>query len=298
MNLHDLEAFLAVVETGSIVGASSRLRLTQPGITRRVQSLEERLGVTLLDRQAKPLRPTEAGRTAYEHGRQVLRAVEALRGGLAGEEVIDGEFRVGITPYLSEIALAAPLDRLHRAFPALALRVLSGWPATLAEQCRRHELDAAAFCLPEGAPPPEGLEARDLGSHAVLVVAARDLPLPAEPGLADLAAHAWVLNPDGCGFRSLIRQRLAMQGLPLRVGIEAHASELRLSLVARGLGLGLATPSALADSAWQAALRVVPVHDFQPRVRAWLVHRAAPGRLERPLRALGEVLGAALENAP
>ena len=44
MNSHDLEAFAAVVETGSIVGASRRLHLTQPGISRRVQSLEEVLG--------------------------------------------------------------------------------------------------------------------------------------------------------------------------------------------------------------------------------------------------------------
>ncbi len=40
MNTRDLEAFLAVVETGSIVGASMRLHLTQPGVSRRIQSLE------------------------------------------------------------------------------------------------------------------------------------------------------------------------------------------------------------------------------------------------------------------
>ncbi|AOY98836.1 LysR family transcriptional regulator [Cupriavidus sp. USMAHM13] len=297
MNLHDLEAFVAVVETGSIVGASARLHLTQPGITRRVQSLEERLGAVLLDRQAKPLRPTGAGRTAYEHGRRVLHAVEALRGGVSGEQDAAGEFRLGITPYLSEVALAAPLDRLHRTFPRLDLRVQSGWPEALAEQCRRHEIDAAAFCLPEGAPLPAGLEACDLGGQPVLVVAARELPLPADPSLADLAEQAWVLNPDGCGFRSAIRQRLAAAGLPLRVGIEAHANELRLSLVARGLGLGLTTAAALADSAWLPALRVVTVRDFQPRVRAWLVHRETPGRLAPPLRELRAALAEALDEA-
>jgi DNA-binding transcriptional LysR family regulator len=68
MNIHDLEAFVAVVETGSIVGASARLNLTQPGVTRRIQNLEERLGTALLDRQSKPLKPTSSGREAYEHG--------------------------------------------------------------------------------------------------------------------------------------------------------------------------------------------------------------------------------------
>ena len=39
MNTHDLVAFVAVVETGSIVAASARLNLTQPGVTRRIQNL-------------------------------------------------------------------------------------------------------------------------------------------------------------------------------------------------------------------------------------------------------------------
>jgi len=62
MNTRDIEAFLAVVDTGSIVGAAQRLNLTQPGVTRRVQNLEQNLGIDLLDRQSKPLKPTAAGR--------------------------------------------------------------------------------------------------------------------------------------------------------------------------------------------------------------------------------------------
>jgi DNA-binding transcriptional LysR family regulator len=73
MNTNDLVAFVAVVETGSIVAASARLNLTQPGVTRRVQNLEDMLGVELLDRQSKPLKPTAAGREAYEQGSQVRR---------------------------------------------------------------------------------------------------------------------------------------------------------------------------------------------------------------------------------
>ena len=79
MNTRDLEAFLAVVETGSIVGASARLHLTQPGVSRRIQSLEEQLGVALLDRQSKPLKPTAAGRETYAQGRRMLRVLEISR---------------------------------------------------------------------------------------------------------------------------------------------------------------------------------------------------------------------------
>ena len=78
MNTHDIEAFIAVVETGSISAAAARLNLTQPGITRRVQNLEASVGAGLLDRMSKPLKPTSAGREAYELGRRVLRSVDDL----------------------------------------------------------------------------------------------------------------------------------------------------------------------------------------------------------------------------
>src|SRR5215471_17125383 len=93
LNTHDLEAFLAVVDTGSIVAAAARLNVTQPGITRRIQNLEQTLGATLLDRQSKPLRPTAAGREACEHARRVLRTLEDLKSGVAADGAVSGEFR-------------------------------------------------------------------------------------------------------------------------------------------------------------------------------------------------------------
>ena len=90
MNIRDLEAFVAVVETGSIVGASARLNLTQPGVTRRIQNLEDGLAAALLDRQSKPLKPTSAGREAYEHGRRVLRSLDDLKAGVSPQGELKG----------------------------------------------------------------------------------------------------------------------------------------------------------------------------------------------------------------
>ena len=57
MKTDDLKAFDAVVRIGSISEAARALGLTQPSITRRIQNLEEALGVQLLDRNTKPPRP-------------------------------------------------------------------------------------------------------------------------------------------------------------------------------------------------------------------------------------------------
>lgn len=297
MNIHDLEAFVAVVETGSIVAASARLNLTQPGVTRRIQNLEESLGTTLLDRQSKPLKPTSAGREAYEQGRRVLRSLEDLRAGVSPEGAVRGEFRLGIMPYLSEAALAAPLDRLRSEFPALTLRIASGWSPRLVDQVARSELDAAAVCLADGFSPPEELVAEDLGSQPVLLVAARDLGVPAPASLHDLSRFPWVMNENGCGFRAFIRHSFEAARLPFQVGVEAISVDLRMLLVARGLGVGVVTPAAFAGSRWRDAVVVIDAPEFRPQVRSWMLHRPPAGRLTRPIAVFRDALLDALRTS-
>jgi DNA-binding transcriptional LysR family regulator len=297
MNIHDIEAFVAVVETGSIVGASVRLNLTQPGVTRRIQNLEEGLDSALLDRQSKPLKPTSAGREAYELGRRVLRSLEDMKAGVSPEGEVSGEFRLGIMPYLSNAALAAPLDRLRGEFPQLTLRITSGWSPRLAEQVARSELDAAALCLADGVSPPEDLIAEDLGAQTVLLVAAPDLGVPKRASLSDLSRFPWVMNESGCGFRAFLRHSFDAARLPFQVGVEALSADLRMSLVARGLGIGIVTPAAFAGSPWREAVEVIDSPDFRPQVRSWLLHRPPAGRLARPIAAFRDALLLGLKTA-
>lgn len=296
MNMHDLEAFVAVVETGSIVAASARLNLTQPGVTRRVQNLEDRLGAALLDRQSKPLKPTSAGRATYEQGRRLLRGLEDLKASLSPEGTLAGEFRLGLMPYLSEAALALPLDRLRSEFPQLSLRVTSGWSPRLIDQLLRSEVDAAALCLADGVDPPDELIAEDIGAQRVLLVAAPRLSVPNPASLAELARFPWIMNENGCGFRGFIRQKFESVHLPFTVAVEALSADLRLSLVARGLGIGIVTPAAFAQSRWHEAIEIIESPEFRPQVRAWMLHRPPAGRLARPIALFRDGLIEALQR--
>lgn len=296
MNTHDLVAFVAVVETGSIVAASARLNLTQPGVTRRIQNLEEMLGTKLLDRMSKPLKPTSAGHAAYDHGRRVLRMLDDLKSGVADDGVVRGELKLGLTPFLSEAGLSGPLDAVRAAFPELIVRVVSGWSPHQLERIGRNELDAAAVCLPDGLMPPADLVSDDLGVQPVVFVVARDMNIPGTVDLEYLSRMSWVINQDGCGFRDTLRRRFEAAHLPFNVAVDALDSELRLSLVARGVGVGLVTPVGLRRSAYRGRIKPIKVRAFKPKVRAWLVHRAPAGRLARPIRAFCDRLDQELQK--
>ncbi|MBB2930518.1 LysR family transcriptional regulator [Paraburkholderia silvatlantica] len=298
MNTRDLEAFVAVVESGSLVRASERLFLTQPGLTRRVQNLETTLGIELLDRQSKPLKPTAAGNEVYGLARSVLRALDDLMSVASPQREPVGELKLGVPPFLSELALEQPVDQLRSEFPKLTLRVRAGWSPGLLDEVERARLDAAVILLPAAVMPPEGVVATQLGYTPTLVVAARSFGLPDEPTtLAALAHHPWVLNQDGCGMRSALSRAMGMAGLPFNVAVEAFGSELQLSLVARGMGIGLAAPQALARSSLRDQLQIIDATDFRSGLNVWLVHGALPGRLVRPVALIRDALTNRLEMA-
>ncbi|MFC5742335.1 LysR family transcriptional regulator [Dyella tabacisoli] len=286
MNTRDISAFIAVVDTGSIVQAAAALHLTQPGVTRRVQSLELLLGVELLDRQSKPLRPTAAGREVYQKGRQLLHAQADLMALVHADVEPSGELRLGMPPFLAEMALTVPVDCLRERFPRLGLRIAAGWSSSLLEQVEQGLLDVAAVVFSECTPSPAGLIAHAFNRQAIKVVASPTLGLRTRVGLKDLAAFPWVLSQNGCGMRSALRRALEAQGLPCDVGVEAFGADLQLSLVARGAGIGLVTPDLLAASVYRDRLKVLSVSDFKIQVVAWLVHRALPPRLEAPVALL------------
>jgi DNA-binding transcriptional LysR family regulator len=79
MSLEQLESFVAVAEEGAVVHAARRLHLTQPPLSRRIQSLEDELGVPLFQRAARGMRLTPAGERLLPHARQILAAVAEVR---------------------------------------------------------------------------------------------------------------------------------------------------------------------------------------------------------------------------
>jgi DNA-binding transcriptional LysR family regulator len=290
MNIPDLEAYIAVVETGSIGAAALRLNLTQPGVTRRVQSLEQSLGTPLLDRRSKPPRLTTAGRAAYDQARRIIQAVRDMNMALEPEGEPLGELRVGVTAALGDLALAAPVDRVRATYPQLHLRATTGWSEQLIQAVRGGTLDAAAVLTLDARQPLAGRSGESLTTAPAAIVAGHELPLPNRVRLEDLAPIPWVLDHDGCSFRRVLRDAFAAHGRALVPGIEVGGAELQLSLIARGHGVGMVLPWMLERSAFRDAVRIVEVEDFNPTFTMWLIHSTYPGRLAAPIGCFRDAL--------
>src|SRR5580765_7874920 len=76
MELRHLRYFVAVAEAENVTRAAMRLHVSQPGLSRQIRDLEEELGFALLERGAKSVRLTAAGRTFLEEAKAVLKRTE------------------------------------------------------------------------------------------------------------------------------------------------------------------------------------------------------------------------------
>ncbi|WP_261534890.1 LysR family transcriptional regulator [Burkholderia multivorans] len=286
MKISDIDAFAAVVRCQTLSQAAAELGMTQPAITRRVQNLEEALGVTLLDRNTKPPRPTDIGLQVFDQCRAILREVDALRELTAARRPPAGAFRIGITQGLGERMLPELIARLASRWPALATQVTTAWGGVLVDRIARRELDAAlVFLAREIVLPPAVEGERLLATRLVAIGRKGDWPRRSYR-LADCHARGWVLNPDGCGFRAGLRRALDAQGLPMPVALDAYGRDLQLQSVANGIGIGLMPLPLVECSPLRDALEIVPLADFKPQIDLWLLRRQDAARFAAPLDAI------------
>jgi DNA-binding transcriptional LysR family regulator len=297
MNLQDIQAFIALAETGSINRAALRLHLTQPATTRRVQNFESALGgAALLDRRAKPPILTPAGRQALEHCRRILKAVAELEASVRHGEPT-GDLRVGVAHGLGEVVLGTPLDGLRRRLPGVRLQISSNWTRQLIEDVRAGALDCAIGLVTDEHAVPPGLQVTPLGPESVVVVAARDAALPTRPlRLRDLAGADWILNPPGCGCRAALQRAFDRAQAPMRVIAEVFGEELQLSMIVRGAALGLVPLRQLKHSPHRARLQSVEVGDFTLRATIAVLHGAALGALAPAVEQLEAQIAARLKK--
>src|SRR5215207_5446065 len=150
MNLADMQALVAVVETGSLAHAAIKLNLTQPAITRRIQRLEETLGAKLLDRDVKPARPTAEGDAAYAECVRVLNAADGLKSVIGRDPRQARALRLGVSLGAADLVLPGLLPA-----PAAAglVSVETGRSVSLENAVGERRLVAALVLRNNGADP-------------------------------------------------------------------------------------------------------------------------------------------------
>lgn len=123
--LRAIEAFIKIVDAGSITAAAQALDVSQPSMVRTLAALERDLGVRLLNRTTRRMSLTDEGRDYYERGRQIIAAVEEAQQSLSARRATPrGRLRIASSVSFGRMFVAPVVSEFLAEHPEINAELL------------------------------------------------------------------------------------------------------------------------------------------------------------------------------
>ena len=232
MTIIQLEYLLAVANCGSFSLAAEHCFVTQPSLSMQVKSLEEELGVVLLDRSKKPVIPTEVGTVVIAQARETLRAYNSIRESvleLKGETA--GKLRLGVIPTIAPYLLHKFIPDFVKSYPRVELEIREMVTADIVEALRRDDIDAA---LVASGTCGDGIPERDLFSDRFYAYVSQSNPLFERSNIRieDIDLKDLILlSPGNCMRDQIIELCQARRNVPSHYYFESGSLDTLMRIV-------------------------------------------------------------------
>ena len=237
LKLRDVDVLLAVVQTGSMGKASAVLRMSQPAVSKAIASLEQTLGVPLLERSRRGAEPTPYGLALIKRGVTVF---DELRQGVQDIAFLTdptvGDIRVGGTDGMISTLISPVVHQLSTQYPRMTFRVSVGDLRTLYRELEARRVDIVVSRLLHS-PPTEEYSAEILYEDTMVVVAGAGHPLARRRKIeiAELLDETWTFQPPETNFGAFAMEAFRAVGLaPPRITVATTSHTLHNELLATG----------------------------------------------------------------
>lgn len=236
-DLNDLLAFRAVAELSSFRKAAESVHLSQPAFSRRIDKLEQALGVRLLERTTRRVTLTAVGRDFERKVRELLDELDATLLGIRGVAATHmGEVTIACVPSTVYYYLSEVIRRYHVLCPKVRVKVLDAGANEVLAAVGRGEADFGLNFI--GAQEGE-LEFKPLVEERFVAACRRDHPMAKLRRVtwAELAEYDFISVGRASGNRVLLDQALAgVRGRPQAIYEAQHVTTM-IGLVEAGLGV-------------------------------------------------------------
>lgn len=237
----DLEAFLAVAETGSFRRSAAKLSLSQPAVSARIKHLEEVLGVVLFHRTSRRVAISESGerlrirleRTMGEL-RNLLQEFDAEAG------LRKGRVRIGASPSIASSFLPEAIARFNRSWPDIEITLQDDFYGRDLERLSSGEVDFAVIPFDQET-ELFGFERLLRDTFSPIVPTGHRLAAKKRVRLADIAEEALVTMPPEAAAWASLKNAFAKAGLDFHPRFQTQNVLSVVAMVRSGLGVGFVT---------------------------------------------------------
>jgi len=260
MSLKHIEAFRAVMQTGSMTEAARRLHTSQPQVSRLVAQLEALIGFPLFARSGTRLLPSLEGKRFFLDVEKAFAGLQGLEAAASNIRTFGGDrLAVAAMPRIAGGLLSTAVARFKGDHPDTLVTIHSGAAATINNWVSSGLCDLGLAVLYGDDMPGMRVDTLLRMDCVCLLPQGHPLADRAEIDVAALDGEAFVSFPLGSGPRERIDRVLVGAGVRPRTVLESDLGASVCSLVAAGLGMSVVNPLAALEEQRHLALEVRPL---------------------------------------
>lgn len=245
MQYRHLHYFVSVVEAGSFSRAAATIHVAQPALSQQIAQLEELLGVSLLLRSARGVRPTAAGEVLYREASSILERLNQIPGILrSGAGAAEGIVRLGVSSTFLTSAPVAFMEQCKASLPSVVLRMAVSDSPTIKRRVTAHELDFGLVLEDELTPTFARIP---LFKQRLFLIRHQGAVKHKSIKLADLASLPLILPPSPNMTRTALDRAFAKAKLSPNVVMEADVVANIITAVRAKVGGSVVPKGDLTD---------------------------------------------------
>lgn len=236
-NVRQLEYLVAIADTLHFRRAAERCNTTQPTLSEQLKSLEDKLGVLLVERNRNRVVMSPVGLQIVEVARRVLVDISEIRAlAISGGRELSGLLRLGLPPTIGPYLLPHVLPKLHKAHPDLKLYIRESQPSALPGALEDGALDVVITMLPVQSVE---FESTFLFREPLLLAVGADHPLARHSVVerASLAGQDVLALGKGHQLHDTVQSLCLELGAKLRYEYEGTSLDTLREMVMMGLGI-------------------------------------------------------------
>jgi DNA-binding transcriptional LysR family regulator len=261
MRLEQLQAFLAIAETGSFQQAAQKCGLTQSTISRQIQSLEAELGLPLFHRTTQA-KLTLGGDRLLPRARKICQewqnVAQEFKDLQAGKQP---ELCVAAIHSICAYHLPPILQTFCNAYPEIQLRITALGSDRALKVLKDGLVDLAIVMNNRFLSNTPEMVVKVLYDEPIHVLMAANHPLTHYDRIpwAELAHYPHVVFKDGYGMQRIVQEQFLRRGLTLRAALELNTPDAFRGVVRQGEMIALLAESELVEAYSDPGLAVRPI---------------------------------------
>lgn len=258
MEIRQFVYFTEVAKLQSFTKAAEKLHISQPALSKMVKSLEEEMGVQLLDRTN--LKLTDAGEIVYKKARNILQQVNDVTSSLSDlTNLKKGTLRIGIPSIVGTLFFPPIIAKFRHLYPGISIKI-SEYGAKRVEKWIEEdliELGIAVMPVDE-----QSFNTVPFIEEDMIVIMRKDHPLSGRKSLTltELRDEDFVFFQEDFTLHGLLKTACRQEGFEPTIVLESNQWDFVAEMVEAGLGISL-FPDSLSKRLDPDKINLVPLEN-------------------------------------